>query len=201
MTPQTGWFTRARETPALPTGSLAQQTWLDACHGKGNPRPADLSAHHGKANGCQADLKSSHGKGSGWRPLGPRPERPEEPQPRAEAEGRCPGAKRRPSCGLKGRQSPETCSPAPRSSTTTRKCCVASCATTRRRELTDETGRIRRELTAILHGHYGFDNEQLIQFGVRPQVRSRKESAVKVRNAAKQAVQAARSAAEAPKTA
>ncbi len=74
-------------------------------------------------------------------------------------------------------------------------------ATARRRELTDEGRRIRRELAATLQAHYGFDNERLIQFGVRPQVRSRRKTALKVRNEANQAVDTARSAAKPPKAA
>ena len=60
--------------------------------------------------------------------------------------------------------------------------------TAQRRELTAEGARIRRELGAVLQAHYGFDNEKLIQFGIRPQARSRKKTATRVRDGAKQAV-------------
>jgi hypothetical protein len=60
--------------------------------------------------------------------------------------------------------------------------------TAKRRELTAESRRIRRELGAILQAHYGFDNEKLIQFGIRPQARSRRKVASTVRDGAKQAV-------------
>jgi hypothetical protein len=60
--------------------------------------------------------------------------------------------------------------------------------TARRRELTAEGTRIRRELGATLQAHYGFDNEKLIQFGIRPQARTRRKAAARVRDGAKDAV-------------
>jgi len=60
--------------------------------------------------------------------------------------------------------------------------------TAQRRELTAEGSRIRRELGATLQSHYGFDNERLIQFGIRPQARTRRKAASRVRDGAKAAV-------------
>ncbi|MEP7012404.1 MAG: hypothetical protein ABJC13_18950 [Acidobacteriota bacterium] len=60
--------------------------------------------------------------------------------------------------------------------------------TAQRRELTAEGARIRRELGAILQAHFGFDNEKLIQFGIRPQARTKKKAANRVRDGAKAAV-------------
>ncbi len=60
--------------------------------------------------------------------------------------------------------------------------------TAQRRELTAEGSRIRRELGAVLQAHYGFDNERLIQFGIRPQARSKRKTATRVRDGAKAAV-------------
>jgi hypothetical protein len=61
-------------------------------------------------------------------------------------------------------------------------------ASAQRRELTAEGTRIRRELGAILQAHYGFDNEKLIQFGIKPQVRTKRKVATRVRDGAKAAV-------------
>ncbi|HXU44115.1 MAG TPA: hypothetical protein VN783_01210 [Thermoanaerobaculia bacterium] len=64
-------------------------------------------------------------------------------------------------------------------------------ATALRLELTAEGARIRRELTAVLQAHFGFDNERLIQFGIRPQPKSRRKAAARVRDGANSAVAAA----------